>query len=166
MRRYFLAIVVVLGIILAAAPVWFLASFILFPFGTAEIVQSRDPLSLNDAKRLTGLPLPDSAKNIRYAKFHQWIAYEAFVRFEAPKHDCVAFAESIISEAGEERPGTIAIALKRFADADPRIRTPTSSHLDIQWFDVGLIQDGLAADGNPQVWVDLKRGLCYYWQHD
>ncbi len=139
------------------------------PFGPAEVIQSRGPLNLAEAKLLSGLPYPDSAKNIRFARFSQWVAYETFVRFEAPEADCIAFAERIMVAYDREHARSAPVKLGTFEGPIDR-SIASSSHLDTHWFDVQAIRHGIVGGSgpshSPKVWIDTARGVCYYKQTD
>ena len=65
--------VVVLGLV-----VWFVWS--LFGF---HVTESRGPIDASKAESITGQKLPPGAKNIRAARYSQWIEYAQYLRFKA-----------------------------------------------------------------------------------
>jgi hypothetical protein len=162
-------------VFLLAIPTYLIIQWIREPFGPAEYFQSREPLSVAEARKLTGFPFPSSARNIRFAHFRHWVGYEDFVRFEAPSKDCITFAEQVIAakkSPGDDKPAD------QLAEFGWHVDRPiaTCRELNIDWFDVEKINRGTTGKRGmvggrgpshaPKVWIDLERGVCYYWSHD
>ena len=107
--------------------------------------------------------------NIRVARFSQWTAYEIFVRFEAPKADCVAFAERIIAAHDREHARSAPVAFAEFEGPVER-SVASTPHLETEWFDIQAIRHGVVGGSgpshSPKVWIDTDRGVFYYKQTD
>jgi hypothetical protein len=133
-------------------------SWLSHPFGSATVIQSQRPLGLAEARRLTGLDFPDSAKAIRFAHFSEMTARETFLRFEANPADCVAYAERMIHRKLSRSNGPVT---RPFA---------SSSILETDWFDPLVIRNGMGGSLDPRrgpmVWVDMDRGVFYFMQTD
>ena len=158
------------AIVVAIIPVVLFLIWFREPFGSAEIIQSRKPLSVAEARRLSLLPYPDSSSNIRFAHFRQWIGHETFVRFEAPAEDCVAFAEKVLlRRQARHTPNQRPVASRSSTDL-LTIRSHSSSDLNTDWFDVQSIRQGMEGghgpSHSPKLWIDMERGVCYYMQTD
>ena len=78
------------------------------PFsGKPEILQSVQPETVEQARRrvpVSMMRLPDSAKNVEYAFYAEWIAIVEVVRFEAPVRDCRVVAEEIVAKHNAANP--------------------------------------------------------------
>jgi hypothetical protein len=76
----------------------------------------------------------------RERKYRQWIAFEQYVRFEAPP----------------------AVSDRRGHTTEVR---PSPVFRDLSWFDLAKARDVVSAgggSGEPQVWVDQERGVFYF----
>jgi hypothetical protein len=111
--------------------------------------------------RITSLPAPPEAKNIRTAEYHHFQAFAEYVRFEAPVDVCLRYAESI---AGEKLKPVDAGDLQMYQQ-----RFLIGGFRDLKWFDLSTAVDVVGAGGGPsvpEVWVDRKRGVFYYCKTD
>ncbi len=149
-----------------AIPAMLVVGRLLDPFRRVDVFQSRVPLSLAEARNISQLPFPDSAKSIWYASFSQFVAYEAIARFEAPVADCLAFADRVVAESDAEARGAERSKLDGLGDGS--IAEP--SLLKADWFDIQSMGRGVARGSGPhrgpKVWIDMQRGVCYYMRTD
>lgn len=151
-------------------PVLLILNCLRNPFG-AEVIRSERPMSLAEARAIFRHPYPDSAKNIRYAHFREWIGYETFLRFEAPVEDCLAFAEKIIADSHAYHGITDPLKPQLNPLKGPVEHSLVKSQdLKNDWFDIENIHQGLESRNgpshSPKVWIDTERGVCYIWEHD
>lgn len=140
-----------------------------------DITQSVQPETVEQARKhdvsMIGIPLPDSAKNVQYAFFSQWIALLELVRFEAPEEDCRAVAEAIVAKYNVECPDRKIPGL-RSINCVPEPDQPTVGRelLSAPWFTPQTIRTGLVAGAcggrQPMVWIDTQRGVLYYRRAD
>lgn len=160
------ALIGVGGMFLGLLVLALLAAFavgLMKPFGGASLKQSQGPISLAEARGLWAFDFPDSAHDIQFYAFSEWIAHETLVRFEAPVEDCIATARRVLKahhegdELAEIEPGTDAHVY-----ANGRHKAP--------WFDPESIRSGRKPAGpgyhRPMVWVDTERGVFYYLNTD
>jgi hypothetical protein len=144
--------VAVLGVV-----VWFVWSRVGF-----HSTESRGPIDASRAEWITGLKLPSEAKNIRAAKYSQWIEYAQYLRFEAPADVCLRYAATVALGAATQPADEF--DLKNGARP---IRS--GAFEDFSWFDLDKAQNVVTAGGGPsqpQVWVDQARGVFYYRKTD
>jgi hypothetical protein len=137
------------------------------------IMESDEPISLNEARRMSELPIPESAKRIRFAGYSEFQAFTEVLCFEAPIDDCKAFAEKVIEDHNRKNPqrtvkglrpispaGSTAASLER--GTANRILEP----LKASWFTPYSIRSGMQAgeEGShqPMIWIDLEKGILYY----
>jgi hypothetical protein len=136
------------------------------PYGEATVIESHGRLDLSEARQQFEFDYPESAHDIQFACYYEWIAIEEFVRFAAPVDDCVAFAEATIAQHNEAHPDRPARELCPIAEAGDFPEPARSTALSIAWFNPKAIRQGFAG-GNigshtPQLWVDTERGIVYY----
>jgi len=117
--------------------------------------ESAGPLTIGQAKSHSPIALPSSAKNVRIATYHHWIAAVMYVRFEAPVSDCIAHAK-LVNPGATEMPLVI--------DAFSRPSNP--GFHDITPFDERGIKHGVTfgtgGPGEPSIAIDLDQGIFYY----
>jgi len=126
--------------------------------------QTSGPVTLQEASGRCPIPLPATAKNIQYAAYSHWAAYEAFVRFEAPATDCLAHVDAIIKMSPpydhpiKLMPIDPSCLVLKMSDLPSAMKT--------SWFDLQRIKRGQWGGGGgsywPQVWVDEDNGVFYY----
>lgn len=127
--------------------------------------ETSGPVALAEARRGCPIPLPDSARNVRYACYSLWQGYEVYVRFEAPPGDCLAHVNPVFATwQGQHGFANGPSQLPRpLISAPERVR---SSSLNVTWFDVQDIRNGVAAgEGgpmSPRIWGDVDRGVFYF----
>lgn len=125
------------------------------------------PLAL--AREKCKLPLPDSARDIRFASYRRWPKYAMYLRFSAPASDCERFAQGVLEDwrlshaEGNPQPAP----LTELIDFPAPLIEP---RLDVKWFDIQNLEGGKVAGGGgpgkPWIWIDTHRNLCYYWIKD
>jgi hypothetical protein len=157
--------ILIIGILVAYITVGY------FPFAmTSVIVQSHRPETVQEARKHIDFEFPDSAKNIQYAYFSAFHAFDEVLRFEAPPADCRAIAERIIAKYNLDNPGSAVGALHKL---DPTLQDPSehgrpvvSPELSAPWFDPNTIRSGLVGGVNegdgPKIWIDTERGIFYF----
>jgi hypothetical protein len=144
---------------------------------TPRIIQSVQPESVEQARQNISasiMRLPDSAKNVQYAFYAEWIAVLQLVRFEAPVQDCRAVAEEIVAKHNAEHADRPIPGLRRIDPTGRDSHLPTfpisTEPLSAPWFNPETIQSGLVAgqfgSHTPLVWIDTKRGVLYYYYSD
>ncbi len=130
---------------------------------------SGGPVSVERARRRCPIPLPASARNVQYKTFRFWVAYEEYVRFEAPVEDCVAHVPVVIRQWNADSPSDLRQTSETPQPLEQAPRHP-GMLLDVPWFDVENIKKGLSAGAGgplvPTVWVDSQRGVFYYMVTD
>jgi hypothetical protein len=144
--------VAVLGLV-----VWFVWS--LFGF---HVTESRGPITASKAESITDLKLPPEAKNIRAAKYSQWIEYAQYLRFEAPVDVCLRYASTVA-------PGAATQPADEFDLKNGARPIRSGAFDDFSWYDLDKAQNVVTAGGGPsqpQVWVDQTRGVFYYRKTD
>jgi len=128
-----------------------------------SIEQSNGPVSRALAKGHCVLDLPSSAHNVQYASIVGGVQYtEAFVRFEAPAPDCLAYASGLLAKSSPSKPSLPAPTLQPTSHP---ARPGNDSKLHVEWFDIENIAEGVTAGehtSEPQIWIDTKRGIFYY----
>jgi hypothetical protein len=125
------------------------------------------PLSVAEARHHFTFPFPDSAINVHFASYREWIAAKDFIRFEAPAADCIAAAEQLIKDHNAKHPDRTIPALsalevvKHVVEPEP---------LSVPWFTPQTIRKGLvggqSGSHQPLIWVDTERGVFYYQYRD
>jgi hypothetical protein len=138
-----------------------------------QIYQTPKPLSVEEARRRLTLPLPDSAKNVQFASYREWVAALDFLRFEAPVADCCIIAKKIVAQHNAENPDRQVKGLRPLdrtdRNNDPEVMS-TSSPLSVPWFDPQSIQKGFVAgethSNTPSIWIDAEHGVFYYQYTD
>jgi hypothetical protein len=157
-----------------AVPVALLGIFVLLRLlitvwfdNSATTIETPRPLSFEEANHCP-IPLPKSARNIRYAEYADWQILDCYVRFEAPPQDCLTEAKSILVDA--EKTGSRIPEADRPFRAATSVPSPSSQYFkDISWFDVGRMSQSpqcleIGGDGDlePHIWIDQKHGVFYY----
>jgi len=101
--------------------------------------------------------LPASAYDIQYYSWFLEVSpgFEEWIRFEASLRDSHALAHRLLGKTWLE----------------PVSHPPLPDDTDRPaWFDPNHISEGIAGgkgyDGEPQVWIDEKRGIFYYHLSD
>jgi hypothetical protein len=123
-------------------------------------------MSLQEARlRQCPIPLPDSARNIRFAEASGGMqAFEILVRFKAPVAVCRAHAQAVIDAWNrQDKMPSYSIALNPITtQPDPEGRDMVRN--DATWFDKEKIIRGETYDGGshqPEFWIDEDRGVFY-----
>jgi hypothetical protein len=126
-------------------------------------------LSLAEANRRCRFPLPASATNISFAEWRMGMGYEFYIRFEAPAQTCLAHVPAALAFGGKSGGATSmpTPVLAPITAPPSAVRSPS---LDLSWFDVESIRNGVKTDGGSShvatVWVDTDRGVFYYMVTD
>jgi hypothetical protein len=159
-----------IGILVGGYLALTLFGWLFAPYGPPSIIESHGKLNLADAKKQFDLPYPDSAHDIQFASYAQWIAIEDFVRFEAPLDDCIDFAQKTIARHNAANPDRPAAELHPITDVSNCAELASSKELTTDWFDLCSIRNGLAGgslDSHiPQLWIDTDRGVVYFKYSD
>jgi hypothetical protein len=148
-----------------------IVSFVRDPFGPATIIREEAPLTVNQARaKDCPIPLPDSAKNVEFAYYSEWINLEILVRFQAPADDCRAYAQQLVNaEAKEQKRPSVKISFDPVT-SPPKFDPEVDLLGPVPWFDIKQMSQGMTAIvpiGNyAQIWIDDKRGVFYYRQTD
>jgi hypothetical protein len=123
--------------------------------------------------------LPESASNVEFAFYGEWVALTELIRFEAPVEDCIATAQRWIEAYNKDNPNRTVQGIRSLPDVvgvtklgdGPEI--PVYGWPDIgtgplqaTWFKPQEIRQGVVA-GNigshqPTIWVDTDNGVFYY----
>jgi len=135
--------------------------------GGPTIVQSTGAITVAQANAQFPPGVPNSAKNIRYAAYNEWMAVLEVVRFEAPADDCIAHAERIIADFNAQNPDRTIPGLRPM-NAVPEVDRSTPLSLD--WFSPESIKHGLVGGESnshtPVIWIDTDKGVFYYQYSD
>jgi hypothetical protein len=138
-------------------------------------LESRKPLTVNAARRYTRFKFPDSAENIEFYHYQEWIAVNVYVRFEATVEDCIATAEEMIRSHNRENRD------RKIQDLAPIVKDDSPANGDIQvmpssdpaWFRPVEIKNGQFAgpaerfaNHCPNIWIDTENGVFYYEYSD
>jgi hypothetical protein len=133
--------------------------------GPDVLVRYDKPLTYEEAvsKKDLRFPIPKSARNICYAVYLDWQAFDERMKFEAPVEDCIKHIDTIISQHG----------------GNPSYSKVEVTHVDLvgagflesaAWFDPESIKRGLFVGEDrshkPRIWIDLDRGIFYFAEHD
>jgi hypothetical protein len=138
-------------------------------FGSAGkfVTKADSPLTLEQARNNLRFPLPDEASDIYYAHYSQWIAYDFIVKFKAPVETCKSHAMLLVEQYNKNE-GNVdrRIPLKFIDITEPPLMEQIDQTLNVDWFDVHNIKNGLMISGNnpsqPSIWIDVDRNLFYY----
>ena len=127
-------------------------------------MQTTAPLAVRQARQYLNIALPDTATNVQFARYRNWLAVLDFIRFEAPSEDCLATAKTILAQHNANNPDMPVAGLS--ASLNPDWVVDDTSPLTVPWFDPDTIPKGQSG-GNfdsqePVVWVDTVRGIFYY----
>lgn len=167
------AVVAFAGLIVCGAIFYLVLMSHLGELSKPTIIEYDEPMTLAEARRHSTLPFPESATNIRYACYSEFIAYIEVLRFEAPADDCKAFAEKAIAKHNTENPDRRTQTLRpmpasnRILAAD-QLAAPnkTLEPLKAPWFTPYTIRSGMIAGESgshqPMIWIDLEKGTLYY----
>jgi hypothetical protein len=119
------------------------------------------------ARENSPIPLPEGARNIRYAAWGFWIAREEYVRFEAPASVCLGHAREIMQSRAREAGSAVIVQ----GISGPLQNPERSEQLgDLRWFDLERYKSGvefsLTNSPGPHVLVDTNRGCFYFSDRD
>ena len=138
-------------------------------YGDAEnfVTKVDSPLTLEQARKDLRFPLPDEASTIYYAHYRQWIAYDFIVKFNAPVELCKSHALVLIEKYNENEENIDRHISLDFEDiTEPPYKTPIGDPLNIDWFDIHHIKNGLFIGSygpmQPSIWIDTDRNIFYY----
>jgi len=157
---------------LALLPILFIA----FAFTPSWKTQNA-PVSVEEARKL-GCPilLPDSARNVQFAWYDQWVISQTYVRFEADPAVCHAHAKTLV-EDNVKRVADIPVSNQ--TDLTSLTSAPQNSLLQpgrlnplgsLPWFNIQDIKHGSFRHGivsyDPDIWIDDDKGIFYYRNTD
>ncbi len=113
-----------------------------------------------EARKHIQVPLPDAASNIRYASYHEWVAAEVYLRFEAPVDVCLNQAAELLPKKS--------LSISANARANNLIPFPKSPQFkDLSWYDLGEVKNVVSAtEGHISIFIDQDRGVFYYHYTD
>ena len=114
-------------------------------------------------------PLPSSSHHINYAAYADWQVAGMFVRFEAPPGDCLSHVETVKAWFNTKHDRRIIWKKDEINTSSPPIAALRETRLgSLAWFDVHRIRNGIhlhspSNPNSPQIWIDLKSQVFYYW---
>ena len=112
-------------------------------------------------------PLPASSSDIYYGMYGDWQAYTKIVRFKAPVEDCIRHIDSVIAWNDKLYNRTSSYRRKNVSRVE---RQPAGWLEPANWFCPDTITNGLyvgeASSHKPQIWIDLDKGIFYYYESD
>jgi hypothetical protein len=127
----------------------------------ADIRESSRPLTLAEARSEVSFDLPDSAKNIQYGCYSEFIAFIELVRFEAPVEDCKTHALKLVKKHSLKPLRKVSLAEGVLSHIQP---------LKAPWFRPQEIRAPLMAGEpghlQPVIWIDEENGVFYYQMTD
>ncbi len=150
-----IAALLILGFILLA--IW----MVCFPH-TGE---SGGAMELEEARKTCPIPLPDAAREIRYATYRFFASHETLVRFEAPADVCRQHAHTVVADWKRnllDPPTKEPLPLVKLSGNPPSLK---STRLDAPWFDIQNIKNGFHSGGItgiPEFWIDTDRNIFFY----
>jgi hypothetical protein len=138
------------------------------------------PLRRDEVRgQLLPVELPADATNIQFASYSEWVAYLHVVRFEAPAETCRAYAQAVLEAHNRANPQhRVRASLWTAGTPEPSETGEAPDAIGMRgdwcagapvaapWFRPQDVARGLEGGGNPKVWVDLDRGVFYFWQSD
>ncbi len=159
------------------ALIWFCMPRGPFLITKPDIIQSVQPETVQQARQKISasiMRLPESANNVQYAFYHEWIAALELVRFDASVQDCRAVAEEIVAKHNAENPDRRIPGLRPIDPTGHDPQQPTfpigTEPLSAPWFNPEMIRTGLVAgeigSHTPVVWIDTERGVLFYYYSD
>ena len=123
-------------------------------FRSSTTVETRQALTLEQAKADCPIPLPPEAGNIRFAAYREWKAACTLVTFEAPTEVCLRHAAGLLPQAHLS------------GDTLRPPRNPAAPYFDLPtpWFAPESIRQGVWSPPgtDPTIWIDTARGVFYY----
>ena len=158
-------------ILLGVSVAYKIVAFARDPFGPATIIREEIPLTVERARaKDCPIPLPDSARNVQFDFYCEFIDLDMLVRFEAPAGECRAFAQQLVdTHRTEEKRPSIKVSFESIS-SPPKDDLKDTEFGPVPWFDVASISEGVTAIvpvGNyAQIWIDDKRGVFYFRQTD
>jgi hypothetical protein len=169
MRKHFLALslVIAAGVIFAVVAIKMWIS----PFGSPHAIRSERPLSVAEVKQLN-FPFPATARNIQFAEYQHFSAYQFALRFEAPKQDCLATVPKAVEALHGTKitPDILAELSKLQPLTAERNHVQQVGDFPVPWFDPETIKEGVQAGRReshvPKIWVDTARGVFYFQYTD
>jgi hypothetical protein len=145
----------------------FLAHDELFGYAENFIAKTDSPLTLEQARKDLRFPLPDGASDIYYARYAQWKSYDFIVKYKAPVEICKSHAILLVEQFNKKEANVdrhIPLEFKNITE--PPQMMHIGQPLNVNWFDVHHIKNGLMIAGNnsmrPSIWIDIDRNLFYY----
>ncbi len=127
------------------------------------IHQSKEPVSIEEAREVLVLPYPTDATNVQFAQYRDRQAVIELVRFRAPLEDCVAFAQAVVQNQGGR-------GLKEISNGTDAARVllpvPITDPVSAPWFSPQDIRKGFIAgevgSHMARVWIDAENEEVYY----
>lgn len=125
------------------------------------------PISVAEARQQLQFPFPDTASNVQFSSYREFLAAEDFVRFQAPVDDCIATAEEIVGAHNRSRPSDQVAGVRVLTADHP---SEFQSEGTPAWFTPHTIEEGFIAgeEGShmPLIWIDTARGYFFYQYGD
>ena len=135
--------------------------------GGPTIIQGAQPISINEVRKVFPPGVPDSAKNIHYAVYAEYVAFLECVRFDAPVDDCIAHAQQVLAQFNAQHPNAQIQGLRPIKET---VMIDEQSPLSLPWFDPQSIKTGLVGgergSHQPSIWIDAEKGIFYYHYSD
>jgi len=142
--------------------------------GCDEVYRSDAPVSREEAIKLadSNLPLPASAKNVRFYRSGRTQNWDYYLSYEAPAQEMEAFIDKELASYTQykERLGD-----KRADDYRPKpitVKTlePDLSNGSPNWWTPLEIKHGYFRGSSelasgPRFWVDTEQGRVFYFEH-
>lgn len=140
-----------------------------WPADKPEVIVTTTPLTLEEARTKLTVALPDNSSNIMFAGYSEFMAYEFYLKFEAPVEVCKKHSQEMIDNYYDRNPGgRRKISLGKLKNI-PRIN-PDPVFGNLAWFDVNKTKKGYQAGttghDEPLIIIDSNRGVFYYMLMD
>jgi len=137
---------------------------------SSHVVSTSTPLSLAQARQKNcPIDLPNGADNVCFAAYSEWLAFEVYVKFDAPLDICKCHAIQLLKKHNEKVPDR-AVPLELRILKAPLYPIKPGPPLNIRWFDLDAIKHGFFAGGEgpnsgahqPFIWIDSDGNTFYY----
>jgi len=143
--------------------------------GKPSYAHSERPMQRSELPTNFGATLPAGAKNIQYAAYSWWQAFEYACRYEATPEECIDHAIKLLTERKIKASDLIVTNfISGPIDFDASVSTVTSNgtmgKLNLNWFDLNKFSNGVKLGFKdwygPKAWIDTNKGVLYYYDSD